>query len=110
MSPSQNLACVTRYRRFESGFLQRGVCKLSVPSRGLGLTCTRRCSKIPLRLIHPPPAPFGDGERINFAPPLAIGERVGKAGPDLFRFADDEVLSCAISAMRKPWRVPCAMR
>ena len=26
MSPSRNLACVTRYRRFESGFLQRGVC------------------------------------------------------------------------------------
>jgi hypothetical protein len=23
MSPSRNLACVTRYRRFESGFLQR---------------------------------------------------------------------------------------
>jgi hypothetical protein len=24
MSPSRNLGCVTRYRRFESGFLQRG--------------------------------------------------------------------------------------
>jgi hypothetical protein len=36
-------------------------------------------------LIHPPPAPHGDGERINFfLPPLAIGERIGKAGPDLF--------------------------
>jgi hypothetical protein len=35
--------------------------------------------------IHPPPAPIGDGERIIFNPPLAIGERVGKAGLDLFR-------------------------
>jgi hypothetical protein len=25
MSPSRNLGCVTRYRRFESGFLQRRV-------------------------------------------------------------------------------------
>ena len=53
-------------------------------------------------LIHPPPAPFWDGERITgrytrlspffgtvnvslHIPTLAIGERVGKAGPDLFR-------------------------
>src|SRR5437868_7115739 len=37
MSPSRNLACVTRYRRFESGFLQRGVrCEPDdeLPSRG----------------------------------------------------------------------------
>jgi hypothetical protein len=30
MSRSRNLGRVTRYRWFESGFLQRGVCKLSV--------------------------------------------------------------------------------
>jgi hypothetical protein len=35
MSPSRNLACVTRYRRFESGFLQRRVFELSVPEREL---------------------------------------------------------------------------
>jgi hypothetical protein len=40
---------------------------------------------------------------------LAIGERVGKAGPDLFRSPMKEVLSCAISAMRKLWRALCAM-
>jgi hypothetical protein len=31
MSPSRNLACVMRYRRFESGFLQRRVREPSVP-------------------------------------------------------------------------------
>jgi hypothetical protein len=36
-------------------------------------------------LIHPPPAPIGDGKRINLFRTLAIGERVGNAGPDLFR-------------------------
>src|SRR5215469_10252311 len=35
--------------------------------------------------IHLPPAPFGDGERISFRATLAMGERVGNAGPDLFR-------------------------
>jgi len=35
--------------------------------------------------IHPPPAPVGDGERINLFRALAIGERVGNAGPDLIR-------------------------
>jgi hypothetical protein len=34
--------------------------------------------------IHPPPAPVGDGKRINLFRTLAIGERVGNAGPDLF--------------------------
>jgi hypothetical protein len=34
MSPSRNLACVTRYRRFESGFLQRRVsCEPDAPRR-----------------------------------------------------------------------------
>jgi hypothetical protein len=31
--------------------------------------------------IHPPPAPFWDGE-VSFSRTHAIGERVGKAGPD----------------------------
>jgi hypothetical protein len=53
--------------------------------------------------------PLGDGERINLFRTLAIGERVGNAGPDLFPFADEEVLSCAISAMRKQWHARCAM-
>jgi hypothetical protein len=33
MSPSRNLACVARYQRFESGFLQQAVC-LSGERRG----------------------------------------------------------------------------
>jgi hypothetical protein len=36
-------------------------------------------------LIHQPPAPFWDGERIKSPRALANGERVGKAGPDLLR-------------------------
>jgi hypothetical protein len=32
MGHPRNLGCVTRYRRFESGSLQRRVCKLSVPA------------------------------------------------------------------------------
>jgi hypothetical protein len=35
--------------------------------------------------MHLPPAPFGDGERIISLSTLAIGERVGNAGTDLFR-------------------------
>ena len=36
--------------------------------------------------------------------------RTGRQGrPRSFPFADEEVFSCAISAMRKPWRIPCAM-
>src|SRR5262249_31957125 len=53
--------------------------------------------------IHPPPAPVGDGERINLFRALAIGERVGNAGSDLFRSPMKRLLSCAISAMRRPW-------
>jgi len=36
MSRSSNLDLVTRYRRFESGFLQRRVCKPSVPRERFG--------------------------------------------------------------------------
>jgi hypothetical protein len=71
-------------------------------------------------------APFRDGERItgSIHPPepllgtvnvslhlraLAIGERVGNAGSDLFRSADEEVLSCAISAMLRTWHALRAM-
>ena len=36
--------------------------------------------------------------------------RTGRQGrPRSFPFADEEVLSCAISAMRKQWRARCAM-
>jgi hypothetical protein len=55
--------------------------------------------------IHPPPAPSGDGERINLFRALAPGERVGNAGPDLCRSPMKRLLSCAISAMRRSWRV-----
>jgi hypothetical protein len=75
-----------------------------------GLTArVRSCITIETRSIHPPPAPLGDGERINFLRALAIGERVGKAGPDLFRSPMKRMLSCAIFAMRKSWRARCAM-
>src|ERR1700730_550235 len=48
-------------------------------------TIPRLAAEFVLGSIHPPPAPFGDGERISSTPPPAIGERVGKAGPDLLR-------------------------
>jgi hypothetical protein len=71
---------------------------------------TRRCAQSSSPgLIHPLPAPYGDGERIDLlSHAFAIGERVGNAGSDLFRSPMKEVLSCAISAMRRQWRVPCA--
>jgi hypothetical protein len=53
--------------------------------------------------------PSGNGERINLFRTLAIGERVGNGRPRSFPFADEEVLSCAISAMRKLWHARCAM-
>ena len=60
-------------------------------------------SKCSLGSIHPPPAPIGDGERINLFRALAIW-RTGRQGrPRSHPFADEEVLSCAISAMRRPW-------
>jgi hypothetical protein len=66
-------------------------------------------SKCSLGSIHPPPAPIGDGERINLFRALAIW-RTGRQGrPRSHPFADEEVLSCAISAMRRPWPVRCAM-
>src|SRR5215831_13884425 len=40
MRRSSNLGRLTRYRRFESGFLQRRVCKLSVPERRTHRACT----------------------------------------------------------------------
>jgi len=43
------------------------------------------CVNLAAGPIHPPPAPHGDGERINLFRALAIGERVGNAGPDLLR-------------------------
>jgi hypothetical protein len=45
---------------------------------------------------------------ISFAPsPLANGSATRAP---IFPFADEEVLSCAISAMRKLWRARCALR
>jgi hypothetical protein len=60
-------------------------------------------------LIHPLPAPFGDGERIDFLPHPRHGRTGRQRRLRSFPFADEEVLSCAISAMRKPWRTFCAM-
>jgi transcription antitermination factor NusG len=51
----------------------------------LGLTISGAARKSTGVLIHPPPAPFWEGERVSSLRTLAIGERVGKAGPDLFR-------------------------
>ena len=59
--------------------------------------------------IHPPPAPSGNGERINLSPHPRHW-RTGRQGwHRSFPFADREVLSCAISAMQRSWRIPCAM-
>jgi Glyoxalase superfamily protein len=53
------------------------------------------------RSIHPPPAPFGDGERINLSP-RPRHWRTGRQGrPRSPPFADREVLPCAISANAK---------
>jgi hypothetical protein len=58
--------------------------------------------------IHPPPAPFGDGERISFLP-CPRQRRTGRQSrPRSFPFAAEEVLPCAISAMQRQWRTPCA--
>ena len=64
--------------------------------------------KLDVGLMHPPPAPLGMVNVSNSHRTLAIGERVGKAGPDFFR-SSIEVFSCAIFATRRPWRIPCAM-
>ncbi|HKF10483.1 MAG TPA: hypothetical protein VKB89_17440, partial [Xanthobacteraceae bacterium] len=47
--------------------------------------------------VHPPPAPYGEGERINLFRALAIGERVGNAGSDLFRSPMKRLFPCAAS-------------
>jgi len=60
-------------------------------------------------LIHPLPAPFGDGERINFLPNPRHGRTGRQRRLRSFPFADEEVFSCAISAMRKPWPMLYAM-
>ena len=91
------------------------------PSSKAGVPdCCARCANhrvddgrvlrhLPRGSIHPPPAPFGDGERINLSP-RPRHWRTGRQGRHRSPpFADREVLSCAISAMRKPWRIPCAM-
>jgi hypothetical protein len=51
------------------------------------------------RVDTPAACPIGDGKRINLFRALALGERVGKAGTDLYRSPMKRFFSCAISAM-----------